>query len=264
MKKIWVGTGWKMNHLRQESAAYAQQLKSYVLESPPSVQVFILPPFTSLQLVSEILAGTPVWVGAQNMHWDDRGAATGEISPLMLKECGVSLVELGHSERRAYFGETDQTVNAKVLAALRHDLCPLICIGETAEEKAHNNGPEILARQVRIALNDVVAGPGDQILFAYEPVWAIGEKGVPADPDYANQMQGWIRSQIEAVVGPEKAAGIPVLYGGSVNQSNAADLINQPNVDGLFIGRSAWQPGSFIKIIELIENAEKARQNRRW
>jgi len=253
MREIWIGTGWKMNHLMEDAEEYCQALQDFYQFSLPWVNLFVVPPFTVLQRVCHLLEGTPVWVGAQNMHWEDQGAYTGEISPRMVKDCGARLVELGHSERRAYFGETDFTVNRKVLSALRHGLRPLVCVGETAEEKQAGVAKEVIARQVKISLFGVDPAQVDQILLAYEPIWAIGDKGVPAEPQYASQMHGWIRKQVADLFGPAHAAKLPVLYGGSVNQKNSEAFMEKPEVDGLFIGRSAWSPDSFIEIIRKVE-----------
>jgi triosephosphate isomerase len=253
VRQTWIGTGWKMNKTLSEATSYAQTLRQFVKSKEPSVQVFVVPPFTALCKVGEVLNDTPVLVGAQNMHWEEWGAFTGEISPLMIRDCGARLVELGHSERRAEFGETDFTVNRKVLSALRHQLRPLVCVGETAVEKQAGVTRECVARQVKLALKDVPKDRVKEVLFAYEPVWAIGEGGTPADPEYANAVQGFIREAAADLYGPDGAADLTVLYGGSVNTVNAAALAKQPNVDGLFIGRAAWEAASFIHLIELVE-----------
>src|SRR5688572_10609085 len=183
-----------MNKTFAEALAFAEALRGFVPECDPRIQPFIIPPFTAVREVKRALAATRVKVGAQNMHWADAGAWTGEISPPMLKDCGLDLVELGHSERRAHFGETDETVGLKTAAAIRHGLIPLICVGETLGEREAGRADEVLTRQVRGALA-VLEGEalGAQILFAYEPVWAIGEKGIPASSDYADRQQGLIK-----------------------------------------------------------------------
>ena len=180
------------------------------------------------------------------MHWADAGAWTGEISPLMLTDCGLDIVELGHSERREHFGETDETVGLKTEAALRHGLTPLICIGETESEKEAGQADAVLARQVEGALgrlND--AQKAMPILFAYEPVWAIGEGGKPASASYADARQARIIELARAITGRT----VPCLYGGSVNPGNCEELIACPHVDGLFIGRSAWHVEGYLDIL---------------
>ena len=240
MTQVWIGTSWKMNKTLAEARAFADGLRG--AEVDPRIQPFVIPPFTAVREVKAMLAESRVKVGAQNMHWADDGAWTGEISPLMLKDCGLDLVELGHSERREHFGETDETVGLKVAAAVRHGLIPLICIGETLEERQAGRAAEVLARQVRAALAGAGAAP---VLLAYEPVWAIGANGIPATADYADARQ----AEIIAVAGDVLGRRVPCLYGGSVNPGNCAELIACPHVDGLFIGRSAWAVSGYLDIL---------------
>jgi triosephosphate isomerase len=240
----WVGTSWKMNKTLPEARAFAEALRA--AEADPRLQRFVIPPFTCVREVKEILRETSVKVGAQNMHWADSGAWTGEISGPMLRDCGMDMVELGHSERREFFAETDETVGLKVEAAVRHGLIPLICVGETLAEKDGGRASEVLARQTRGALAKLSGAQNNaEILFAYEPVWAIGEKGAPASPDYADERQAEIAEIAESVLGRRP----PCLYGGSVNPGNCADLIAKPHIDGLFIGRSAWAPEGYLDIL---------------
>ena len=246
MASCWVGTSWKMNKTLTEALRFAEALAAFVPECDARIQPFVIPPFTAAREVKKALAATRVKVGAQNMHWDDAGAWTGEISPLMLKDCRLDLVELGHSERRRHFAETDETVGLKAAAAVRHGLVPLICVGETLAEREAGRADEVLTRQVTGALQFLEAeARRAEILFAYEPVWAIGEKGIPATPDYANQRQGLIKQVAAGIL----ADAPPVLYGGSVNPENAAALLGQPNIDGLFVGRSAWQAQDYIDLL---------------
>lgn len=193
-----------------------------------------------------MLARTSVKVGAQNMHWADDGAWTGEVSPLMLTDCNLDIVELGHSERREHFGETDETVGLKTEAAVRHGLIPLICIGETLAEHEAGRAQNVLEAQVRGALERL---SGDQklapILLAYEPVWAIGVNGIPASADYADARQAEIVAVAQNVLGRK----VPCLYGGSVNPENCEELIQCPHIDGLFIGRSAWKVEGYLDIL---------------
>ncbi len=175
----------------------------------------------------------------------------------MIKDCGATFVELGHSERRTYFGETDAYINEKVLLSLRHGLRPLICIGDTGEEKKLDVSREALAYQTKIALHGVDPESIDQVLFAYEPVWAIGEKGIPADPDYASSIHTWIRQQIAEMYGPELANKVPILYGGSVNLQNTVSFVGENDIDGLFIGRAAWNSQSIIQILDMVQSRRK-------
>ncbi len=252
-KKMWIGTGWKMNHKLAESKDYAQRLRSFILKEEPLSTIFICPPFTSLHDVAEILADTPVHVAAQNMHWLEKGAQTGEISVEMVKDCGADMVELGHSERRASYGESDHTISLKVLSALEHGLTPLVCIGDTAFEKENGASVETLVKQVKIALHGVPSTKADWLGIAYEPVWAIGENGVPASPEFANSMHTHIKQTLCELFGKEQGSKIPVLYGGSVNTNNALALAACPSIDGLFIGRAAWQVDGFISIIRKVD-----------
>lgn len=245
-RQFWVGTSWKMNKTLAEAKVFAEGLKAADGGRNPRIQRFVVPPFTAIREVKAMLTGTSIKVGAQNMHWADEGAWTGEVSPLMLKDCNLDLVELGHSERREHFGETDETVGLKTEAAVRHGLVPLICIGETLEDRESGRADEVLAREVRGALGKL---SGDQkhaeILLAYEPVWAIGERGIPATSDYANARHAEIAKVAEDVLGRH----IPILYGGSVNPQNCEELIACDHIDGLFIGRSAWKVEGYLDIL---------------
>jgi L-erythrulose 1-phosphate isomerase len=246
MTTCWVGTSWKMNKTLAEGLSFAEALAAFAPQIDDRIQPFVIPSFTAVREVKRALAATRVKVGAQNMHWADAGAWTGEVSPLQLRDCGLDLIELGHSERREHFGETDDTVGLKTEAAVRHGFVPLVCVGETLAEREAGRAEEVLTAQTRGALQylkpDQRSAP---VVFAYEPVWAIGEKGIPASADYADAQQALIKR----VAGGVLPAEPPVLYGGSVNPGNSAELIAQPHVDGLFIGRSAWQPEGFIDIL---------------
>jgi triosephosphate isomerase len=244
-KKIWIGTSWKMNKTLAEARVFAEGLLADP-QGDPRIQRFVIPPFTAVREVKAMLTETTVKVGAQNMHWADDGAWTGEISPVMLTDCGLDMVELGHSERREYFGETDETVGLKTEAAVRHGLVPLVCIGETLAQREAGHATEVLAAQVRGALSKLDEKQKSRpLLFAYEPVWAIGANGMPASPDYADARQAEIIAVAEDVLGRR----VPCLYGGSVNPGNCAELIACPHIDGLFIGRSAWAVEGYLDIL---------------
>lgn len=245
-RQFWIGTSWKMNKTLAEAKAFAEGLRAADDGRDRRIQRFVIPPFTAVREVKAMLARTSVKVGAQNMHWADEGAWTGEISPLMLKDCSLDLVELGHSERREHFGETDETVGLKTQAAVRHGLVPLICIGETLADREGGRAADVLARQVRAALSRLDgAHKTAEILLAYEPVWAIGERGIPATADYADARHAEIAAVAEDALGRR----IPCLYGGSVNPGNCEELIACPNIDGLFIGRSAWKVDGYLDIL---------------
>jgi triosephosphate isomerase len=245
-RNFWVGTSWKMNKTLAEAKVFAEGLKAADGGRDARIQRFVIPPFTAVREVKALLADTSVKVGAQNMHWANEGAWTGEVSPVMLKDCNLDLVELGHSERREHFGETDETVGLKTKAAVRHGLVPLICIGETLADREGGRAAEVLAQQVRGALSRLDATQKQaEILLAYEPVWAIGEKGIPATADYANARHAEIAEVAEKILGRR----IPCLYGGSVNPQNCEELIACPDIDGLFIGRSAWKVEGYLDIL---------------
>ena len=243
---FWIGTSWKMNKILAEAQAFATVLAAADETRDPRIQRFVIPSFPNIREVKGILAGSSVKVGAQNMHWADAGAWTGEVSPLMLRDCGADIVELGHSERREHFGETDETVGLKVEAAVRHGLIPLICIGESLAEREAGRATEVLTAQVRGALGKLSPEQRDAtILLAYEPIWAIGVNGIPATSDYADARQAEIIQVAQRVLGRK----IPCLYGGSVNPENCEELIQCPHIDGLFIGRSAWNVEGYLDIL---------------
>jgi triosephosphate isomerase len=244
--KVWIGTSWKMNKTLAEARAFAEGLLAADAARDVRIQRFIIPPFTAVREVKAMLAGASVKVGAQNMHWADDGAWTGEISPVMLKDCGLDIVELGHSERREHFGETDERVGLKTEAAVRHGLIPLICIGETLAERESGRARQVLETQVRAALGKLTGqAKAAPVLLAYEPVWAIGVNGIPATSDYADARQ----AEIIAVAGDVLGRRVPCLYGGSVNAGNCQELIACPHVDGLFIGRAAWTVEGYLDIL---------------
>ena len=251
-KKIpWIGTSWKMNKIRAEARSFANTFKASPLANATMAQLFVIPPYPYIAEVADILMGTRVKIGAQNMHWEEQGAWTGEISAPMIKDCGASIVELGHSERRTFFNETDETVALKVKAALRHGLLALVCIGDTKAEYDAGRTAEVLGKQTRAALSHVGKAAFGNVIFAYEPVWSIGEGGTPASPDFANEQHKLIKAVTAVAAGTE----LPVLYGGSVNPQNCRDLASQSHIDGLFIGRAAWNAAGFIGIIEAVTSA---------
>lgn len=248
----WVGTSFKMNKVLSEALHFAERLAAADDDRHPAIQRFVIPSFTTVREVKKTLAGTSVKVGAQNMHWDVSGAWTGEVSPAMLNDCNLDIVELGHSERRQHFGETDETVGLKVEAAVRHGLIPLVCIGETLAERNAGDADAVLERQVEGALARVSdAGKDATILLAYEPVWAIGVNGIPASADYADARHARIAEVATNALGRP----VPVVYGGSVNPQNCEELIAQPHIDGLFIGRSAWAVDGYLDILRRVASA---------
>lgn len=248
-EKLYFGSNLKMYKTTKETVAYLEKLVENTKDiSRDDMELFIIPSFTSLESVLEKIDTKYVRIGAQNMCWEEQGQFTGEISPLMLSEIGVSLVMIGHSERRHVFGESDEEENRKVRAALAHGFQTLLCIGETAEEKQFGISAEVLRKQLKVGFYGVSAEQIPKIRVAYEPVWSIGVGGTPASPDYAQEMHQVIKSVLREIFG-KRADEIPVLYGGSVNPGNANELIVQPSIDGLFTGRAAWDADKFDVLI---------------
>ena len=244
-----------MNKLRSEAQAFCNALVVSPLINSPRIQTFIIPPFPYISESASLLSGRNVLVGAQNMHWQDQGAWTGEISPLMLLDCGAQIVEIGHSERRMHFGETDETVALKTAAAVKHGLIALVCIGDTKAQYDAGKTAEILEQQTRMLLRDVSEEDAGKTVIAYEPVWSIGEGGTPATAEFANEQHQRIKSITTQILGKP----LPVLYGGSVNPNNCVELAAQKHIDGLFIGRSAWDVQSYLSIVKLVLDSQELK-----
>lgn len=257
MKKIWVGTSWKMNKEGETAQAWADAVSAAVRDCDEQVQPFVIPPFPYIAQISSYFHLDRIKVGAQNMCWQDEGAFTGEISPLMLNDCGASVVEIGHSERRALFGESDHTVNLKVLSAIKHGLTPLVCVGDTSDEKQWGVSLESVIRQVKIALYQVPVEWVHKVIIAYEPVWAIGENGVPATLEEAESVHRAIRESLANLYGIKAAQDMILLYGGSVNLDNASGLLEQDNIDGVFVGRTAWKAEGYVKLLSIAQSKIK-------
>ena len=241
-----VAGNWKMNKGIHETRDLIREMFP-VLHAVKEVEVVICPPFVGLGVAKRELEDSSIKLGAQNMHWSNSGAFTGEISPVMLKEL-CEYVILGHSERRAMFGETDETVNKKVLAALANGLKPIVCVGETLEENQSGITAEVVGRQVRADLQGLTQEQAELVVIAYEPVWAIGT-GETATPEQAEETHVFVRSLINKSFGPEAAQALRIQYGGSVKPDNARDLIACPNIDGFLVGGAALQAESFAGII---------------
>lgn len=219
------------------------------LQTVEGVQVVLCPPFTDLLAVAALLEGTGIGLGAQNMHWEPNGAYTGEISPLMLAELAKYVI-LGHSERRTYFHETDETVNRKVKAALEYGLIPIVCVGESLDENESNRTAEVVSRQMLKGLEGVDLSGGKEIVIAYEPVWAIGT-GRAATPEGANQVVAdVIRPALAELFGQEMSQVVRVLYGGSVKGDNAAEFFTMPDIDGALVGGASLKAGDFTRIAQ--------------
>lgn len=248
MRKPFVAGNWKMNKNVEQASALVQQLLPG-LQQVPEVERVLCPPFTSLMILSAQLTGTGVGIGAQNMHWAESGAYTGEVSPKMVREF-CDYVIIGHSERRAYFGETDETVNKKLKAALALGLVPIVCIGETLEEYESGQTSAVVTRQVLEGLNSIEPTAASLIVVAYEPVWAIGT-GKAATAEGANAvLRDHIRPALAKLFGSGLVQNLRILYGGSVNGSNAAEYFMQPEIDGALVGGASLKVEEFIKIVE--------------
>ncbi len=253
-KTLYFGSNLKMYKTAAETAAYVEGVANLTadLESTP-VTRFLIPSFTSLPAAGA-KAHSGLLLGAQNMHWEDNGQFTGEVSPRMLQELGfVRIIEIGHSERRHVFHETNYECNRKVLSALAHGFTALLCVGETAEEKEFGVSDEVLAMQTKIGLAGVPAEAiaDSRVWLAYEPVWAIGFGGKLADPDYVALRHARIRQTICQLY-PSVGSGAPILFGGSVNSSNANSYIRLDDVDGLFVGRAAWEAETFNALLRQV------------
>jgi triosephosphate isomerase len=233
-----------MNTSAEECVALCNALRDSVGDVA-NVEVSVCPPFMFLADAKEALSGSGIRVGAQNVHWEEQGAYTGEISPTMLQGI-VDDVIIGHSERRQYFGETDATVNQRVQAALAHNLRPIVCIGETHQERESGNTNDVLSRQVRVGL-EAVAWTPDSVV-AYEPIWAIGT-GLAASASQANETISFIRGLLGDVFGSSLADSTRIQYGGSVKPDNAADYFGQPNIDGALVGGASLDANAFAAIV---------------
>ena len=249
MRKPMVAANWKMHKTVEEARMLVWALLDGGLRDFPQVERVLCPPFTALLPVSALLAGTDIGLGAQNMHWEEQGAFTGEIAPGMVAEFAQYVI-LGHSERRGYFGETDEMVNRKVQAALRHDLTPIVCVGETLEQREAGQTTTVVRRQVAQGLQGLTPAQANRIVIAYEPVWAIGT-GKAATPEDANQVvREVIRRTLAEMFGDEVAQGVRVLYGGSVKPHNAASFFAQPDIDGALVGGASLHAEQFLPIVQ--------------
>lgn len=244
--KVWVGTSWKMSKTLSEARDYARRLAATDL--PDEVQVFVVPPATALAAVRDTLpADSSVLLGAQNAHWEREGAFTGEVSMGMVRDAGASLVEVGHSERRAMFGETDEEVAAKVRAAVDAGLVPLVCVGEPGDVRAAGRQHHFVLAQVRAALSRLAPEEVPGVLLAYEPVWAIGAAGRAALPSEVEPVLAAVAAETSTLAdGKDRPT---LLYGGSVEATNAAELLAGPDTDGLFVGRAAWEPAGLLALV---------------
>jgi len=245
MRKKIVAGNWKMFFTPKKAKAFVQLVKDKIDSN--KVEVILCVPYVYLESVMDELQGTNIKVGAQNMHFMDEGAYTGEISAAMLGDMGVPYVIIGHSERRERFGESDTTVNLKVLKALEHNLTPIICVGETQKQRKQNRTKGVIRKQLTFALDELTPEQVTHVVIAYEPIWAIGT-GEVATTEQAEEACALIRQQIIKRFGQEAADKVPILYGGSVSPDNAAELFAMPNIDGGLVGGASIVP-SFEKVV---------------
>ena len=250
-RKPLIAANWKMYKTAAEATAFVHTFAPLV-KGHTRDEIVLCPSFLSIPTVVEAVEGTSIHVGGQNMHWQDEGAFTGETSAPMLRAAGCSHVILGHSERRQFFGETDDTVNQKLQAALKHKLVPIVCVGELLAEREGGKTQEVLVRQTSRALVNIAPELAKQIVIAYEPVWAIGT-GKTATPEMAAEAHLIIRSDVARTLGREIADNMRILYGGSVKPENASTLLNQPEIDGALVGGASLDPQSFAKIVNYTE-----------
>ena len=244
-----------MNLTLQEAVALVKQLKNSC--ETDAVEVVVCAPFTALSSVNQLLRGSRIGLGAQDMFWEPRGAFTGEISPTMLLDVGCRYVIIGHSERRAYFGETDESVHRKLAAALTHHLIPIVCVGETLTEREAHQTFDVLTRQLTGALSHCERWDCAQMVLAYEPVWAIGT-GKNATPEQAQEAHAFIRQWLAKRCGASSAEAIRIQYGGSVNATNAASLLQQSDVDGALVGGASLNADTFSAIVRAAVKAKAA------
>src|SRR6476661_2770287 len=257
MRKKIIVANWKMHMTQSESEAFMTTFLREIGDLD-EVEIVIVPPFTAIPKVSELVTQTPnIKVGAQNMYWERSGAFTGEISPAMLRELFVRYVVLGHSERRALFGETDEIVNRKVRAAHEATLRPIVCVGETLEQRDKGNVEKILSIQLRGSLKDLNEKELQETVIAYEPVWAIGT-GRNATPQQAQEAHAFIRKTLADMSDEATADRIRIQYGGSVKPDNARELLSQPDIDGALVGGASLDPRSFAQIVKAARDEEKA------
>jgi triosephosphate isomerase len=251
MRRKVIAGNWKMHKDIFESEELIKQVLSGIGSINLKCDLIVCPPFTSLNIVNSLIKGTGLKLGAQNMYYEESGAYTGEISPKMLKSVGCEHVILGHSERRMLFGETSQLISKKVKSAINFGLKPILCVGETLEERKGNLMKEIVSNQLLKCLESISEEEMKDIMIAYEPVWAIGT-GVNATPDQAEEAHKYIRGLIRDKYSEKTAKNLVIQYGGSVKPENSKELLSEADIDGALIGGASFKADSFVKIIESV------------
>ena len=246
MRKPFIAGNWKMYKTTAEAKAFAEKFKTLYISS--DVKVAVVAPYTQLTVLKEVFSGTDIKLGAQNMHFEEEGAFTGEISAAMLSEIGVDYCVIGHSERRQYFGESDLSVNKKIKKALAKSILPICCVGESLETREAGQADAFVKNQVVAALKELSPCDILKVTIAYEPIWAIGT-GKTATPEQANQMCGFIRQVIRELYGEDVSEEVIVQYGGSVKPANISELMNMEDIDGALVGGASLVPEDFLEII---------------
>ncbi len=252
-----VAGNWKMHLTAEEAKGLAARVVKAGLEMPEA-EIVLIPPFSLLEAVRKVVAESPVQLGAQNMHWEDKGAFTGEVSPVQLADAGCRYVVLGHSERRQLFGETDGGVNKKIKAALRHGLTPIFCLGETLQEREGGRTMSRVGEQLDAGLDGLEGKQIGSTVIAYEPVWAIGT-GKTATPAQAQDVHAFLRERLEEKYGKEVSPCVIILYGGSVKPDNAFSLFREKDIDGFLVGGASLEAASFIQITKEAIRAHKEK-----
>jgi triosephosphate isomerase (TIM) len=255
MRKFLIAGNWKMNRNSAEAFELAAEIAQGVGQQH-EVEVLICPPYTALESAARALENSSVKLGGQNMHPEPGGAFTGEVSAEMLRHLFATYVILGHSERRAYFKESDEFINQKVLAALKSRLKPILCVGETLEERENGTTFEVVQKQVKAGLQGVTADQSESVVVAYEPVWAIGT-GKTATPEQAQEVHAFIREELTQLLGKAAAGRMRILYGGSMKPANAGELMSQPDIDGGLIGGAALEGRSFLQMVSAAAEIRK-------
>ncbi len=248
MRKPLVAANWKMNKTVEEARSLVYSMSARLREIK-GVEIVLCPPFPALLAVHALLEGSDIGLGAQNMYWEEKGAFTGEVSPLMVKEL-CQYVIIGHSERRAYFGETDETVNRRIRAAQKFDLTPIFCVGETLEQYESKRTAEVVTRQIKLGLADVAPEFAARVIVAYEPVWAIGTGKASSGENAKDVVGRMIRPALSELFGSDTAQAIRVLYGGSVIGANAAEFFGHPEIDGALVGGASLKADDFVAITQ--------------
>lgn len=251
MRTPIIAGNWKMNKTISEAVSFASELKDRV-SGVKNVDIVICPPFTALAKIADALSGSNIKVGAQNVCWEEKGAFTGEVSVAMLLEAGCTYVILGHSERRAMFGDTNETVSKKLKAALKNGLLPIVCVGETLEEREKGVTQDVIKGHVHGSLAGLSGEEMKKVIIAYEPVWAIGT-GKTATRQQAQEVHLYIRNLLSGMFGKEVSDGVCILYGGSVKPENIKDLMAEQDIDGGLVGGASLKPDSFEKLVKFNE-----------